>query len=87
MQLDDVLEEAEARHDAGACGAAGCTRCAGQRARGELCALPSCGARTRADGSGKKLQRCSGCEAEAYCGAAHQRADWARHKPRCQARA
>jgi hypothetical protein len=87
MQLAQLLRAAAERHDARACDAAGCTRCAGQRARGEVCALPSCSARTRADGSGKRLLRCSACEAEAYCGAAHQRADWGRHKPGCRARA
>jgi hypothetical protein len=36
--------------------------------------------------SGKKLQRCGGCRALAYCETAHQHADWrARHKAECAA--
>jgi hypothetical protein len=77
------LQAAAERHDAGACAHADCARCAGLRARGGMCALSGCRARTRADG--KKLLRCGCCSAAWYCGAAHQREDWARHKARCGA--
>jgi hypothetical protein len=50
-----------------------------------MCALPGCGARTCPDG--KKLLRCGRCSAAWYCAAAHQAADWARHKARCGAAA
>ena len=49
-----------------------------------MCALPGCGARLRADDSGKTLMLCAGCRIVAYCGAEHQRADWkTRHKAEC----
>lgn len=32
----------------------------------------------------RQLRRCSGCDAAAYCSPAHQKNDWARHKPGCQ---
>jgi hypothetical protein len=80
------LRAAAAQHDGAACAhAAGCARCATLRARGEACALPSCGARGRAEGGGKKLLRCGTCRAECYCSPAHQREDWGRHKPGCRA--
>ena len=37
----------------------------------------------REGGDGKKLLRCAGCRAFAYCGPAHQRDDWPRHKAEC----
>jgi hypothetical protein len=52
------------------------------------CALPGCGVRTRADGtSARPLRRCGACRAVAYCGPAHQRADWARHRLECRSEA
>jgi hypothetical protein len=49
------------------------------RVRGLVCGLEGCGRRTRAPReSGKKLQRCGGCRALAYCETAHQHADRAR---------
>jgi hypothetical protein len=81
------LRAAAARHDAaGACAHADCARCAAMRARGAMCALPGCCARTRADGK-TKLLRCGSCDAAWYCGAPHQRNDWARHRDACRARA
>jgi hypothetical protein len=62
-----------------------CARCAAARASGDMCALPSCGARAR--GAAAPLLKCSGCRAAAYCDAAHQRQDWARHKQACRAAA
>jgi hypothetical protein len=53
----------------------------------EVCALPGCGARARADGSRKKLQLCSACRGVSYCTPAHQREDWKRHKRACRAAA
>jgi hypothetical protein len=50
-----------------------------------MCARPGCGLRKRADGSGKTLLRCGRCRVRAYCGVAHQRDDWARHKGECGA--
>jgi hypothetical protein len=79
------LEAAAALHDAGACAHDGCTRCAAARAAGAMCALAGCGARARADGGAKKLLRCGTCRAACYCGPAHQREDWARHKDECAA--
>jgi hypothetical protein len=48
-----------------------------------MCALPGCGARTRNGSANKKLLRCGTCRAACYCGAAHQREDWGRHKGAC----
>jgi hypothetical protein len=48
------------------------------------CAFPGCSP----DGSAaadQPLRRCSGCRAASYCCEAHQRADWARHRPECLA--
>jgi hypothetical protein len=66
-----------------------CMRCAELRAAGERCAAPRCGARARAraDGSAKRLLRCGACRCAAYCGPAHQRQDWERHKGECRAAA
>jgi hypothetical protein len=53
-------------------------------ARRATCAFPGCSP----DGSAaadQPLPRCSGCRAASYCCAAHQRADWARHRPECLA--
>jgi hypothetical protein len=33
------------------------------------------------------LRDCAGCKRSAYCCAEHQRRDWPRHKPACQAAA
>jgi hypothetical protein len=85
QRLLEQLRAAAARHDAdGACAAAGCKRCATMRARGQLCAAPGCGARRRADDAARRLLRCGRCRVTAYCCVAHQRADWARHKPDCR---
>jgi hypothetical protein len=81
-QLTAALQAAAQRHDAAPCTHDGCKRC-GLRASGAMCALPGCGQCKRADGSGKKLLRCGRCMAAAYCGAAHQREHWRRHKPLC----
>jgi hypothetical protein len=96
--LAQRLRSAAARHDDGAdaCAHADtCARCAHLRAAGAVCALPSCGAQRRGGGGGgecddgaaslapKKLQRCARCRSAAYCGVAHQRADWKRHKDEC----
>ncbi len=80
--LTPALQAAVQRHDAAPCTFDGCKRC-GLRASGAMCALPGCGLRKRADGSGKTLLRCGRCMAAAYCGAAHQREHWRRHKPLC----
>jgi hypothetical protein len=80
------LQPAARRHDAAPCAVAGCKRCEVARARGALCALPGCGARGR-DGGAKKLLRCGTCRAACYCGPAHQREDWRRHKSECGAAA
>jgi hypothetical protein len=77
------LQAAAQLHDAAICMHAGCKRCATARDAGGMCALPGCGARKR-DG-GKKLNRCGACRAACYCGPAHQREDWARHKDECAA--
>jgi hypothetical protein len=84
LQLIRRLQPAAQRHDAAPCAVAGCQRCAAARNRGVMCALPSCGARSR-DGGAKKLLRCGTCRAACYCSAAHQREDWARHKGECGA--
>jgi hypothetical protein len=52
-----------------------------------MCALPGCCARTRAEDAKKKLLRCGTCRGAWYCGAAHQREDWRRHKADCAATA
>jgi hypothetical protein len=80
-----LLEAAAQRHDASACAHDGCKRCAAARECGRMCALPGCGARKRGDGSGKGLLRCGACRRVAFCGAAHQREDWERHKTECAA--
>jgi hypothetical protein len=79
------LEAAARRHDTAVCTHDGCKRCAAARGCGRMCALPGCGARKRDDGSGKRLLRCGACEVVAFCGPAHQRADWGRHKLQCAA--
>jgi hypothetical protein len=87
VQLIARLLAATKRHDdAAACEhAAACARCAALRARGERCALPGCGARKREGAANKTLLLCAACRGAArYCGPAHQRADWVRHKPACR---
>jgi hypothetical protein len=51
---------------------------------GMRCALLGCGAGSQPDG--RPLLRCSGgCQGLArYCGAAHQKRDWASHKTFCK---
>jgi hypothetical protein len=80
-----LLEAAAQRHDAAVCTHNGCKRCGAARECGHMCALPGCGARKRGDGSGKGLLRCGACRRAAFCGAAHQREDWERHKTECAA--
>jgi hypothetical protein len=80
-----LLQAAAQRHDAAVCVHDGCKRCAAARDAGRVCALPGCGARKRGDGSGKTLLRCGACRRAAFCGAAHQREDWERHKTECAA--
>jgi hypothetical protein len=83
-QLVPQLRDAAQRHDAGRCTEhATCQRCAALRASGAMCALPGCCARKRAEGGKKKLLRCGTCLGACYCGAAHQREDWERHKTDC----
>ncbi len=82
LQVIRDLQPAAQRHDAAPCAVAGCKRCTAARNSGVMCALPGCGARTRADGK-KKLLRCGTCRAACYCGPAHQREDWGRHKGAC----
>jgi hypothetical protein len=84
VQLIRGLQPAAQRHDAAPCAVAICQRCGAARTCGVMCALPGCGARTR-DGGAKKLLRCGTCRAACYCGAAHQREDWRRHKGSCVA--
>jgi hypothetical protein len=79
------LQPAAQRHDAAPCAVMGCKRCAAARAHGDMCALPGCGARDRDGGGAKKLPRCGTCRTVCYCGAAHQREDWRRHKRECGA--
>ncbi len=86
LQLVRDLQPAARRHDDEPCSVAGCKRCATARARGAMCALPGCGARRR-DGGAKTLLRCGTCRAACYCGPAHQREDWRRHKGECGATA
>jgi hypothetical protein len=86
VEVIQRLQAAAQRHDADPCVIAGCQRCAAARARGSMCALPGCGARSR-DGGAKKLLRCGTCRAACYCGPAHQREDWGRHKGACGAQA
>jgi hypothetical protein len=82
-----LLQAAVDAHDGStaACAHDGCVRCANLRASGAMCAQPGCGARVRADDSGKKRLRCGGCRAAVYCGAAHQSEDWTRHRRECRA--
>ncbi len=79
------LQPARRRHDAAPCVVAGYMRCEAARARGLMCALPGCGARSRDGAANKKLLRCGTCRTACYCGAAHQREDWRRHKGECGA--
>ena len=85
--LVTALRAAAARHDAARCTHADCVRCAGARKRCELCALPGCGLRRREGDDRKALMRCSTCRAAMYCGAAHQKEHWPRHKAECRAAA
>jgi hypothetical protein len=80
-----ILQAAAQRHDAAVCAHGGCKHCAAARDAGRICALAGCCARKRADDSGKRLLRCGACSVAAYCGQAHQRADYARHKTVCAA--
>jgi hypothetical protein len=80
-----ALQAAAQRHDAAVCTHNGCKRCAAARDTGYMCALAGCGARKRADDSGKRLLRCGACRTAAYCGPAHQREHWERHKTECAA--
>jgi hypothetical protein len=82
-RLLSSLEAAAQRHDAGVCAHERCKRCAAARDAGRMCALAGCGALKRADGSGKRLLRCGACAVAAYCGPAHQREHWERHKTEC----
>jgi hypothetical protein len=84
LELIRDLQPAARRHDAARCAVASCQRCAAARTCGVMCALPGCGARSR-DGGAKKLLRCGTCRAACYCGPAHQREDWGRHKGACGA--
>jgi hypothetical protein len=85
-RLLTLLHAAAQRHDAAARAHDGCKRCAAARECGRMCALPGCGARKRADGSGKGLLRCGACRRAVFCGPAHQREDWQRsHKEDCAA--
>jgi hypothetical protein len=85
VELVQCLQPAARRHDAAPCAVAGCQRCAAARASGVMCALPGCGARCRDGAANKKLLRCGTCLAACYCGPAHQREDWRRHKGACGA--
>jgi hypothetical protein len=85
LELIRCLQPAARRHDAAPCAVAGCQRCAAARKSGVMCALPGCGARSRDGAASKKLLRCGTCRAACYCGAAHQREDWGRHKGACGA--
>jgi hypothetical protein len=80
-----LLEAAAQLHDAAVCAHDGCKRCAAARDCGRMCASAGCGSRKRADGSGKRLLRCGACAVAAYCGPAHQREHWERHKTECAA--
>jgi hypothetical protein len=80
-----LLQAAAQRHDAAACAHDGCRRCSAERDAGRMCALAGCAARKRADDSGKRLLRCGACRTAAYCGPAHQREHWERHKTECAA--
>ena len=53
--------------------------------RGPQCAADAC-SRHATDG-GAPLLKCGRCRAVAFCGVAHQRSDWPRHRPVCQAAA
>jgi hypothetical protein len=86
-ELVQRLHPVARRHDAAPCAVAGCQRCTAARTSGAMCALPGCGARCRDGAANKKLLRCGTCRAACYCGAAHQREDWRRHKGACGAAA
>jgi hypothetical protein len=85
VELIRCVQPAALRHDAAPCAVGDCQRCAAARASGAMCALPGCGARVRDGAAAKKLLRCGTCRAACYCGPAHQRADWGRHKGACGA--
>jgi multidrug efflux pump subunit AcrA (membrane-fusion protein) len=55
------------------------------RARMLLCALPGCESAAATEGARALLRKCGACMRVAYCSPAHQRLDWKRHKPDCQA--
>ncbi|KAK7042759.1 hypothetical protein R3P38DRAFT_2892094 [Favolaschia claudopus] len=48
------------------------------------CAFPEC---TNSKLKGASMQLCKGCKRVHYCGRDCQRADWARHKPKCKLQA
>jgi hypothetical protein len=78
-----LLRAAAQRHDAKSCKHVECRRCAAVlRTRCAMCALPACHLRRREDR--KTLLQCP-CRLAAYCGAAHQREDRARHCDACRA--
>ena len=82
----EKLQVAASRHDTTPCSfTATCRRCAHLRSEGLMCGLPSCCQRHRDVDPSKSLQRCVRCRQVKYCCPAHQRTDWARHKPGCTA--
>jgi hypothetical protein len=85
--VEVTLRVAAAAHDRAPCAVTSCERCAVRRERCSLCALPSCGVRSRAQHgpAAAELQKCSACLRAAYCGAAHQREHWPAHKGACRA--
>jgi hypothetical protein len=75
------LQPAAQQHDARPCTHAGCKRCEAARAHGAMCLLAGCTISARE--GGKNLKFCTTCRTARYCGEAHQRDDWQRHKPEC----
>jgi hypothetical protein len=55
--------------------------CGAPEGDAKACANPACGS-----APGAKTQRCSGCRAVRYCGAACAKEDWARHRGACRVR-
>ncbi|KAK7014202.1 hypothetical protein R3P38DRAFT_3001621 [Favolaschia claudopus] len=47
----------------------------------EQCGGPGCTLRVQKNGA--ELSQCSRCKSAVYCGADHQKAAWAKHKPTC----
>jgi hypothetical protein len=89
VHCDVMMSPLHAAAAAAAAGAAAAalSGSAAAAAAGDVCALPGCSARTRADGSRKKLQQCAACRGVLYCSPEHQRKNWARHKRACRAAA